>query len=209
MRELEQKRAIEKKEIARIMAAYLQSRGKEAHLSEESNFDSCGGKTKESVIALIDDNINEIRLLNTFYELSDNAYRFDYNIITDRPFTPDLKKAMNVRSKVVKANKQIGLFGGDVVDITWSGNELAEKLNGDTELSKLVVESINNGGTADIRILAVLPSTVEILGPAFIGSLLTDSAEQNRVIKIFGLEIYSRIAGHIRELIVSLTSQMV
>ena len=160
VRELEQKRAIEKKEIARIMAVYLQSRDKEALLFEESIFDSCGGKTKESVIALKDDNLNEIRLLNTYYGLSDNAYRFDYNIITDRPFTPDLKKAMDVKSKTVKANKQFGLLGGDIVDITWSGNELAQKLNGDTELSKMVIDSINNGGTADIRILSVLPSSV-------------------------------------------------
>jgi hypothetical protein len=136
------------------------------------------------------------------------VYRFHYEIVSDKPLTDTSRKAIDAKTKLIKQNKFLGLFRGKVVDIKWVGRDIAEPLNYDKELSRLLIESASCNGSGKLRIQVKSPSVVEILGHEFVKhpSLLTaemikTKAGQEACDKLLKFEIYSRIAKHLNDVL--------
>ena len=81
VRELEAKRAIEKKQLIEAMTKYLLSVGADVVQGEESTIDMFGANIIEPVIQLKDDNIDRVRLISTDYmscRITGDLSRFQY-----------------------------------------------------------------------------------------------------------------------------------
>ena len=67
VRELEAKRAIDKKQLMEVMTKYLRSVGADVVQGEEPTTDMFGANIIEPVIQLKDDNIDRVRLVSPDY----------------------------------------------------------------------------------------------------------------------------------------------
>lgn len=211
MRELADKITKDRQQKLDGMLAYLHNSGLDATLTEESTIDRYGESVNETIIRLRKQKIHKIRLGTTEYDRGSegsSVSSFHYEIVCDKPLTSASKKIINAKIKLVKEKKLLGLFGGKVVDIKWAGRDIAEALNSDIELSRLLIESATGDGSDKLRIQTKSQSVVEILGPAPIESPLSSKAEmiktkagQEAYNKPFKFEIYSRIAGHINDML--------
>ena len=211
VRELEAKRAVEREEQLKAMATYLRSLDVNATLAEEPATDLLGRSAAETVIQLRGQNVQKIWLgTEAYYGYGTigSVSRFHYEILLDKPLSLRSKRGIAAKTKTVKENKFLGLFGGKVVDIKWVGGDIADRLNSDADLSKLLVDCANCSGSVELRIQTTFPAAVEILGPKFIGPLPLPSAEELATQaelkagdKLFKFEIYNRIAKHVRDVL--------
>ena len=108
-------------------------------------------------------------------------WRVVFIINIDRPgvWSP---LTLNAHTKNVKERR----LGGKIVGIKWVGGELADVLNGDTKLNKVLMET----GQRRIEV-NYKGEDIEILSPPF-----AHKSEMLTIIEAF--EAYNRIAKHIR-----------
>jgi hypothetical protein len=207
VRELEASREIVRQEQLRAMVNHLHDLGIDATLAGEATTDLLGKSTTEAVIQLSVQSIHRIRLASNDYGGYgiDSGSRFQYEIISDRSLSRELKEAIDAKTKPVKENKFLGLFGGKFVDIKWVGRDIADQLNRDAELSRQLLECAKCGGNVELQIKTKFPSVVEILGPQFFGPSPMLRAELRKdtdaCYKIFEFEIYNRMAKHVRDVL--------
>ncbi len=211
MRELAGKITKDREQHLNGMAAYLRHSGVDATLTEESVIDSLGMRVNETIIKLKGQNIHKIRLVTMDYAGIGNGgsvCAFHYEIVSDKPLTSASRKAIDAKTKLVKENKLLGLFGGKAIDIKWVGRDIAEPLNSDTELSRLLVESASCNGSGKLRIQVKSPSVVEILGHEFVepplllrAEMIKTKAVQAACNKLFRFEIYARIAKRVNDVL--------
>lgn len=191
------------------MLSYLKNIGAEATVVDENRTDSYGRSFTEAVIHLKGQTVDKIRLITAGYSGYDECRtlsRFSYEVILDKPLSGEPSKAFTARLEPIKDNKKLGLFGGKVTGVTWIGHDVAIRLNQDTDLSRLILASIEGGADTKYEIQQRSPSLVEIMGPAFLEppplvrlETLATSEGQEKFNRLFGFEIYSRIARHIRD----------
>ena len=185
---------------------YLGRSGIKGRLIQETALDSSGISVLEPAIELKDQGINIIRLVRLHnYSGSRNILRFQYEISLEKDLSGDLIKKLNARTKARKIGKMLGLFGGKVAGFTWTGQELADVLNRDTEILQglLSCEQLWGGMVFDIE--AISPSRIHILGP-WIGDPGTiielysagRSYEEQKC--VFGYQTADKIARHIQKM---------
>lgn len=191
------------------MLRYLRNIGIEATIVAENRIDSYGRSFTEAVIHLKGQTVDKIRLITAGYSGYDECRtlsRFSYEVILDKPLSGESSKLLTARLEPIKDNKKLGLFGGKVTGVTWVGHDVAGQLNEDTELSRLILASVEGGADTKYEIQQNSPSIIEIMGPAFLEppplvrtEILATKEGQENFNRLFGFEIYSRIARHIRD----------
>jgi len=208
VRELEAKKAIERRQLVQVIMGYLHNLGIDVFLVEATSTDRFGGAISEPVIQLNGQSINRIRLTSTEFiscGIIGSVSRFRYEILLDKKFTRKSTQQIRTKTKPIKEKKKLGLFGGRVVGINWVGRDLAELLNHDANIVEILLDCTKSLGEPEFRIQTKSPYTVEILGPRFVEPqrimdlLAVDSKERFEKC-VLGYRICDRIAKHIREL---------
>lgn len=208
VRELEAKKVIERQQLVQVIIGYLHSLGIDAFLVEDTSTDRFGGAISEPVIQLNGQSINRIRLKSTEFiscGIMGSVSRFHYEILLDKKLARKSNQKIRTKTKSIKEKKSFGLFGGRVVGINWVGRDLAELLNHDSNILKILLDCTKSLGEPEFRIQTKSPYSVEILGPRFIESqrimdLLAVESKERFEKCVFGYRICDRIAKHIREL---------
>ena len=208
VRELKAEKAIERQQLLNTITKYIGSLGVDALLVEESSTDNFGGTINELVIRLKGKSIDRIRLNSMDYiscGVLSSVSRFHYEVFLDKKLTRNYTRQIRAKTKSIKEKKTLGLFGGKVIDINWVGQDLAELLNHDSEISKVLLDCTKALGNPEFQIRAKSPSTVEILGPRFVEpqrimDLLAVGKMGQFEECIFEFNICERIAKHVREL---------
>lgn len=209
VRELESKRAIEKKQVIEAAIEYLRSVGTEVVQGKESTTSMLGTNIIEPVIQLVNGDINLVRLISTdyiSYRITGDFSRFQYEVSLNKKLTPALRQHIATVTKLIKGKKMLGLFGGEVIDINWVGRGLARLLNNDSEISRMLLECATSLKNLDFRIQVKSQTTVMILGPSFaererITNLFKFGLKEPFEECVFGYKICNRIARHIKELV--------
>jgi len=209
VRELEAKRTIERQRLFEAMSNYLRNSGIDCILATEPSTDSFGGTINEPVIKLKGRNVDGIHLVSTDYiscGMQGSISRFVYDVVLEKKLTGKTGKLLKVKTKSIKEKKLAGLFGGQIVSINWIGRDLAELLNNDSYLSKILLDCAKSKGNPEFQVLVKMPLTVEIIGPRFVEpqkiiELLTLGSKEQFEECVFGFKICDRIAKHIRQLV--------
>jgi len=207
--ELEEKRAIERQQLFEAMSSYLRSLGIDSILATEPSMDIFGGTINEPVIKLKSQNVDGIHLTLTDYVscgVQGSISRFIYDIVLEKKLTGKTGKLLEVRTKSIKEKKLVGLFGGQVVSINWVGRDLADVLNHDSDIARVLLDCAKSKGNPEFRVQVKLPFTVKIIGPRFaepqrIIDLLTLGSKERFEECVFGFKICDRIAKHVRQLV--------
>ena len=209
VRELEEKRVAERRQLMEAMAAYLRSQHIENELIDEPGTSVFGSPITETAIQLKNSKINTIRLISNDYMtcgVSGSVSRFQYQIISSKQLGSDSVKHLSAKTKTVKDKKVLGLFGGDIVNLKWVGNGLASQLNTDSEIAGMLVKCAKSWENVEFQIQSKPPEVIEIYGPSFSDMAriqkLYDTGQKNTVENcVFGFKICDRIAIHIIDLI--------
>lgn len=209
VRELEAKKTAARWKLLEKARDYLSGSGIKAVLADEPTTDIIGRPTTEPVLRLSRGNIDNIQLLSTDYlscGMAGGVSRFQYEVRADKELGHELEKKLKAKIKLVKENKTLGLLGGKVTGVTWTGGELADLLNSDSEIAGKILDCVESRGNPDFKILATGPSSVSILGPSFydaekIDPVFESGGSEKLGDCVFGFKICDRIAGYIRELI--------
>ena len=207
--ELEAKRAIERQQLFEAMSNYLRNLGIDSILATEPSTDSFGGTINEPVIKLKGQNVDRIYLTSTDYiscGVQGSVSRFIYDIVLEKKLTGKAGKLLEAKTKSIKEKKLVGLFGGLVVSINWVGRDLADLLNHDSYISKVLLDCAKSKGNPEFRVQVKLPFTSQIIGPKFaepqrIIDLLTFGSKEQFEECVFGFKICDRIAEHVRQLV--------
>ena len=187
VRELEAKKAIERRQLVQAVMSYLHSLSVDAFPVEDTSTDRLGGAISEPVIQLNGQSINRIRLASTDFiscGIMGSVSRFHYEILLDKKLARKSNQQIRAKTKSIKEKKSLGLFGGRVVGINWVGRDLSELLNHDSNISKILLNCTKSLGEPEFRIQTKSPYTVEILGPRFI--------EPQRIIDLLAIESKER-----------------
>jgi len=192
----------EREDILGEIVSSLQRQGVKATLVDEPSVDYFGNGSKASVIELSGQSIQKIRLLAFDYGSTLITYRFQCDILLDKKPALDIKRTIETHTRLVKKDKALGLFGGEVVDVKWVGHELADQLNADIDLSRRLVNHAVNVSNMRLRVYAKSPAQVGIIGTDFVESLSPGEGESlldtKEALKLFDFEIYNRIAQQVR-----------
>ena len=208
VRDLEAKEAAERRKLLEATLSYLQNLRIDARLIEEPAMYQFGMDINESVIQIKGQNINHIRLNSADFVscgVMGSISRFQYEVTLDKKLTHKSSQQIRARTKSVKEQKKLGLFGGRITGVNWIGKGLAELLNSDNEISKILLACARAGGEPEFKVQTKPPSSIDILGPRFIKpqrimDLLAADSKERFEECIFGYKICDRIARHAREL---------
>lgn len=168
---LEEKQARDKEIYLSKLAIYLQSAGIDASFTHEqvsSLYDSV--KEQEPVVRIAGENISRIVLRTRLFAscgLWQSISFFDYESALQATPPPQLSGKMKARVRPVIQNRFLGIFGGRVTSVRWTGGKLAEVLNQDKELSERLFSLSTLYGYPDIIVQFRDISTAEISGPQF------------------------------------------
>ncbi len=189
------------------ISQYLGRSGVKAGLIQEPALDSFGVSVTESAIQLKEENIDTIRLVRTSSGScsSGEALRFQYKLRLENDLPADLVPKLKARTKTIKVGKVLGLFGGKIVDVKWTGQELADLLNQDTEVSQVLLRCMQILEEMDLNIEAASSSEIYISGPWFINpstiiALYSPGKALEEQNCIFSYKTIDRIAKHIQDL---------
>ena len=144
----------------------------------------------DRAVQLYSANINEIRIVvaggaspgSTSY-----TFHTHFRVLLDIPLPAATKRAVVAKSKVIKQNKLLGIFGGKIAYIRWVGGSMADNLNQDNELQKVLLVWAEEKRLPKIRIKPMGKSEVTIIAHA------TTMGED-------AFDVYDRIAKYVREL---------
>jgi hypothetical protein len=188
---------------------YLRKSGKEAELVEEETFNIEGLSLNEPVIRLHNQPVTSVSLYTAegiSCSITGGILRFHYLIKTARNFKPGEGARLTASTRLIKENRLLGLFGGKVTAVKWSGRDLAAILNQDEVLNRTLLGCAATTGEIDFTIDTLGPDEVHIWGPRFSDPLRLSAQfkaleGQKEHACIFCIETVDRLAGHIRELI--------
>jgi len=131
-------------------------------------------------IRLTGHDFDEVRVSLSFGERSAGGYRICYTV---QGSAPEPGKKVKAKTNEIKEHK----FWGRVLSIKWTGGEIAQSLNHDTDLNRKLIES----GQTRIKIRPDQKRQfVEIMGPLF--STMSEALPSRAA-----FEAYSTIAKHI------------
>lgn len=209
VKELEEKMAMERRKLLETVLEYLHSVGVDAHLSEEAVNDVYGNNINEPVIRITGRNIDSVRVTSADYfgcGLPDNISRFHYEISLGKKLDSEMVKQIGTRIEYERDNKTLGLFGGEISGIHWTGGKLAELLNGDKDISKVLLDCCRSPGNPEFQVRLKTFNKAEIQGPRF-ADLWRVQEMFERGIKegfeecVFGFKTADKIAGHVKDLV--------
>lgn len=208
---LEEKQARDKETYLGKLAAFLRSAGIDATFDHEKvlNFyDSI--MEDEPVVKIAGQNITRIllrtRILNSC-GLWQSISFFDYETPVRNGRPTGLTGKVKVRVRPVKQGRILGIFGGKVAAVHWTGGMLAQILSDDRDLSETLLSTSVNHGYPDIMIQFRDDSLAEISGPQFdapphflrdVLSYPVLPPQEDDLFHVF--ELYNRIAGHLNDI---------
>ncbi len=213
VRELETRHAVERKKLMQVISNYLSQSGVKAVLTQEPALDSFGLSVTEPAIQLKEQTVDSIRLIrvgrSSCGETGD-VLRFQYKVKLEKELSPESSQRLKARTKTIKEGKVLGLFGGTIVGVNWTGQELSNTLNRDPEISEVLLRCTKIWGEMEINIEASR-SEFYISGPCFVNpntimSLYSPEKSYEEQNCVFGYKTIDRIAKLIRETALSFQS---
>jgi hypothetical protein len=205
VRELEAKNAASRKKLMQTVLGYLGRLEVKASLVQEPALDSLGVSVLEPSITLKEQTINSIHLTRKYSPGCDTgeALRFQFRLRLDRDIPRATAAGLRVKTKIVKTGKVLGLFGGKIESVKWTGGELAETLNQDSQIAESLLRCARIWGM-ELEVEAVSSSVISISGPWFfdsptIISLYSAGREYEEQNCIFGYKTIERIAHIVRQ----------
>jgi len=201
----------EKVRLLKSLTSYLHNRGITATLSKEPAPASLSLDRREQVVTVQGSNIDRIVVEASPYVSCggrSDAYRFKYELALNTSLSPALIKQINTSMKPIRSRKANGLGTSAVIEVIWHGQELAERLNTDKELTGTLLEAAKQTDYPEIEIFAGTATVVTILGPWFSEPPhFLKSGNGTSAISgndgLYRLETYERIAEHIKKVISS------
>jgi hypothetical protein len=208
VRELEAKNAVERKKLIQAIYQYLSQLKIGARIIQEPSLDSLGTNIFESAIQLTEQRIDSVRLFrmsNPNCGDTGEALRFQFKLKLLNELPAESMSRLNAHIKPMKEGKILGLFGGKIVGIKWTGQELANSLNQETEISEGLLRCARIWGGLEMDIEAVSSSEIHISGPWFsnpgtITALFSPGKSYEEQDCIFGFKTIDRIAKLIRDM---------
>ncbi len=188
---------------------YLRKNGKEAELGEEQTYNQEGLLLNEPVIQLRNQPIQSLSLYvadGISCAVTGGILRFHYLIKLPRDFKKSEAAQLTAATRLMKENRVVGLFGGKISAVKWTGKELAETLNKDDELNRILLGCATTTGEIDFTIDTLGPDEVHIWGPRFSNPIRLSAqfkAMEGRQGHecIFCIDTIDRIAKHILQLV--------
>jgi hypothetical protein len=205
----------EREDKLREIALILGNRGISASLSKKQTVDYLGAEAEETIIHFENESIQNIRLVARQSGADYVVYRYCYEILLDEGPSSNMKKAIKAKLRLIKTDKNLGLFGGTIVGARWDGRVIAETLNSDEALLNQIVDYVKHLENAKIEIYAKSATEIVILGPEQFVTAVSLTGEPTRhqvsedLSALFEYEIYNRIAKIVRTRIVADSSEHV
>ena len=207
--ELEEKQKRVCRQLLTTMVSYLKKIGIEnASLADsEEEIYGAGGIYREPIIKLQGQNIDTIRIhsvdsLTCGYGCVSS--RFQYEIVNKNVSYKEDQK-LSAKTKAIRKNI-LGIPAGEITDIKWSGNELAQILNNDQSISTILNKCNKSWKNMEFEVRVVPSQMIQIRSPEFtdmnyIQRLYSTEHKEPLEDCIFGFNIASKIAGHIKGLL--------
>lgn len=209
MRELEARNTVKRKKLMQAICQYLSQSGVKARLVQESALDLSGIANTETAIQLQEQRIDAIYLThmsNIGCGENGEMLRFQYRIKMKKPLPPAIIPGLRARTKTVKTGKVLGLFGGKIAAVKWNGQELADILNRDMEVSDALLNCAQIWGEMEMNISPESLSEINIAGPWFVNpdtiiALYAPGRSYPEQDCVFGYRIADKIAELIHQII--------
>ena len=209
VKELEEKMALERRKLLETVLNYLHSIEVEAQLSEGAVADVYGNTFNEPVIRITGRNIDSIRVASADYfgcGLPDNISRFHYEVSPGKKLDSDTARQIGTRIEYERDNKKLGLFGGEITGIRWTGGKLADLLNGDKDIHSVLFDCCRSPGNPEFQVRLKTPNMVEIQGPRFadlwrIQEMFERGIKEGFEECVFGFRTADKIAGHVKDIV--------
>ena len=207
VRELEARNTAGRNKLIQTISNYLDRSGVKAVVIHKPALDSFGLTITESVIQLKEQRIESINLFkmdSAGCGDSGEALRFQYKLRLEKEVPGETQPKLKAQTKTIKVGKVLGLFGGKVTDVKWTGQELADTLNKDPEISQVLLKCTKIWGEMEISTAAISSSEVVIYGPWFtnpdtIMSLYSPDRSYEEQNCVFGYPTIDKIARRIQE----------
>jgi hypothetical protein len=207
VRELESKNANQRKRLMQAIDHYLVQSGYKTSLVQEPDLNSLGESITESAIQMYGQKIDSIRVFrinNAGCSDTGDILRFQYKINLEKSINKEHLSRLRARTKIIKTGKILGIFGGKIANVVWTGNELADILNRDTEISSILLHCAQIWGEMGIEIEAKASTELLISGPCFtnpetIIALYSRDKKYEEQNCVLSLSAVDRIAQHIPE----------
>jgi hypothetical protein len=206
VKELEEKMALERRKLLETVLDYLHSAGVDAHLSDETSTDVYGNIINEPVIRIKGRNIDNIRVTSSDFfgcGMPETISRFHYEVSLDKRLDSEMVKQLEAKIDYKRENKKLGIFGGEVTGVHWTGEELADLLNGDNDISGVLFGCCKSPGNPEFQVRLKTLNIVEIQGPRFadlwrIQEMFKRGVKEGFEECVFGFKTADRIAGHVK-----------
>jgi hypothetical protein len=208
--ELEEKQKKACRQLLETLVNYLKKSGIEnaSLVDSDEEIYGAGGLYKEPIIKLLGQNIDQIRIhsadsLTCGYGCTSS--RFQYEIVNkDISYKEDQK--LSAKTKAVRSKSILGIPAGEIVDIKWAGNDLAQSLNNDSSISDILKKCNKSWKNMEFEVRVVPSQMIQIRSPEFtdmnyIQSLYATEHKESLEDCIFGFNIANKIAAHIKKLL--------
>jgi len=106
-------------------------------------------------------------------------------------------------TKAIREGTEPKEYGSNITGIRWSGQKLAERLNGDRSIADDFMKCVKSWSFLEFQIEAISPNEVVIAGPRFsnpgaIAQLYHSEYKEEIQCCAFSFDTVERIAGHIK-----------
>ena len=212
VRELETRNAVARKKLMQAVSHHLEKTGIKCRIIQEPDIDSLGISLLEPAIQLEGRRVDSIRLgrvRNSSCGDAGQVLRFQYKLKPEKEIPPEFIPALKARAEIIKEGKVLGLFGGKITGIKWTGQKLADILNRDSQVMDGLLPCAHLWGKLDIEISAVSSSEINIWGPWFanpdaVRDLITEGDNDEEQHCFFGFATAERIAQLIQETVLNI-----
>ena len=212
VRELESRNNAGRNKLIQTISSYLDWSGVKAVVIQKPAIDSFGITVTESVIQLKEqriESINLFKITSAGCGESGEALRFQYKLLLGKEVPREILPKLKAQTKTIKMGKVLGLFGGKVTEVKWTGQELAETLNRDPEISKVLLKCTQIWGEMEITTAVISSSEVFIYGPWFtnpstIISLYSPDRSYEEQNCVFSYPTIDKIARRIQEMLLNI-----
>jgi hypothetical protein len=204
--ELEERNAVERQQLMRVIFKYLTGSGVKGELLKEDAPDSIGRMGPETVIKLSGQKIEKIRLaVEDAFSCgsSEIVMRFQYEVHLDKELSKEAVENTAAETQLIREGKVLSVFGGKVVGVKWNGKSLAETLNADNGIADHLLKCTRSWSHLDYRIEAGDARIILINGPRFsnpghIAHLYESNLKEEIESCVFGFPVMEKIAEHIK-----------